>query len=58
MQIVSPISGKTVDSFNIDEVMGMLAADWMMKLDAWRPSAASPAASAEPTLEFMNFLRV
>lgn len=27
MQIVSPISGKTVDSFNIDEVMGMLAAD-------------------------------
>ena len=38
--------------------MGMLAADWMMKLDAWRPSAASPAASAEPTLEFMNFLRV
>lgn len=26
-QIVSPISGKTVDSFNIDEVMGMLAAD-------------------------------
>lgn len=27
MQIVSPISGKTVDSINIDEVMGMLAAD-------------------------------
>ena len=43
---------------NLMANMGILAAEWIMKLDAWRPEAPSFAASADPSLDFMNFLRV
>jgi len=59
LQIAWEIAHLNEETFgNLILNMGILAADWMVKLDTWRPEALNDSGNNSGNPEFMNFLRV